>query len=155
MPPPLLALNNAFAQELSFLTPAKAAHLVGMAFAAVHVGAADALLLAFDQDAAYDNPNFAWFKARYSRFVYVDRIVVAPAARGRGLAKALYRDLFRRAAGHERVVCEVNADPPNPVSDAFHAALGFAEVGSARLSGTPLSSMGKTVRYFSRPLTLE
>ena len=63
--------------------------------------------------------------------------------------------MFRRAAGHERVVCEVNADPPNPVSDAFHAALGFAEVGSARLSGTPLSSMGKTVRYFSRPLTLE
>ncbi len=74
-----------------------------MAFAAVHVGAADALLLAFDQDAAYDNPNFAWFKARTSRFVYVDRIVVAPAARGRGLAKALYLDLFRRARGHARL----------------------------------------------------
>ena len=49
-------------------------------FVAVRIGEADALLLAFDQDAAYDNVNFGWFKARYPRFVYVDRIVVAPAA---------------------------------------------------------------------------
>lgn len=114
---------------------------------AARIGDADALLLAFDQDAAYDNPNFAWFKARYGRFVYVDRIVVAPAARGRGLATALYLDLFRRAHGHDRVVCEVNADPPNPASDAFHAALGFEAVGSALLPGAD-----KTVRYFSRSL---
>ncbi len=114
---------------------------------AARAGDADALLLAFDRDAAYDNPNFNWFKARYPRFVYVDRIVVAASARGRGLARALYLDLFARSAGHERVVCEINAEPPNPASDAFHAALGFAAVGSARLPGT-----GKTVRYFSRPL---
>ncbi|MBX7199792.1 MAG: GNAT family N-acetyltransferase [Rhodospirillaceae bacterium] len=161
----MLDLNNAFAQELSFLTPEKAAHLVAMARVAARIGDADALLLAFDQDAAYDNPNFAWFKARYPRFVYVDRIVVAPAARGRGLAKALYLDLFRRARGHERVVCEVNADPPNPASDAFHAALGFEAVGGAQLlntdrpaSGKPTSgkpTSGKRVRYFSRALALE
>lgn len=147
MPPPLLALNNTFARELSFLTTDKAAHLVATAFAAMRIGQADALLLAFDQDAAYDNPNFAWFKARYPRFVYIDRVVVAPDARGRGLARSLYQDLFRRAAGHERVTCEVNTDPPNPASDAFHAALGFEAVGSAALPGA-----GKTVRYFSRPL---
>jgi hypothetical protein len=46
------------------------------------------------------------------------------------------------------VVCEVNADPPNPASDAFHAALGFAAVGSAANHGG-----GKTVRYFCRELT--
>jgi predicted GNAT superfamily acetyltransferase len=40
------------------------------------------------------------------------------------------------------------AIPPNPASDAFHAALGFAEVGSARL----FDGM-KTVRYLARPLT--
>jgi predicted GNAT superfamily acetyltransferase len=43
-------------------------------------------------------------------------------------------------------VCEVNAEPPNPASDAFHAAMGFAEVGSATLGG------GKQVRYFERLL---
>jgi hypothetical protein len=38
--------------------------------------------LAFDQHARYDSPNFLWFGARYPRFVYVDRIVVAASARG-------------------------------------------------------------------------
>ncbi len=152
MPPALLSLNNAFAAELSFLTPEQAALLVARSFMAARVGQADALLLAFDQDATYNNPNFAWFKARFPRFVYVDRVVVAPAARGRGLARMLYLALFARAAGHDRVVCEINLDPPNPASDAFHAALGFEGVGSAVLPGSGKPGIGKTVRYFSRVL---
>ena len=117
---------------------------------ACRVGAADALLLAFDQGADYENPNFQWFHDRFDRFVYIDRVVVAPEKRGRGLAQALYGALFQRAAraGHERVVCEINWEPPNPASDAFHAAQGFAQVGLAVLPGA-----GKTVRYFSRSLS--
>lgn len=145
----LLALNNAHAIELSWLEPERLAHLVGQAFLARRVGAADALLLTFDQDADYDSPNFLWFRARYPRFVYVDRVVVADSARGRGLAKALYDDLFAaaRSAGHERIVCEVNSDPPNPASDAFHAALGFVPVGTAEIQGGK-----KTVTYLERLL---
>jgi predicted GNAT superfamily acetyltransferase len=45
------------------------------------------------------------------------------------------------------IVCEVNLDPPNPASDAFHAALGFAEVGTA-----VIDNGDKTVRYLSRRL---
>ncbi len=119
------------------------------AFHARRAGNVAAFLLAFDQDADYDSPNYLWFRERYPRFVYVDRIVVAPAMRKRGLANRLYEDLFRVAndAGHDRVVCEVNSDPPNPASDAFHAALGFVEVGQASIhDGT------KTVRYLARPL---
>jgi predicted GNAT superfamily acetyltransferase len=128
---PLLALNNAHAEELSLLDAARMGRLVGEAFMAARLGEADALLMAFDQDADYDSPNFIWFRDRYERFVYVDRVVVDPAQRGRGLARRLYEALFARAAagGHTLVVCEVNAEPPNPASDAFHAALGFAEVG--------------------------
>jgi predicted GNAT superfamily acetyltransferase len=146
----LLALNNAHAQELSWLDPERLAHLLKEAFLARRIGRVDAFLLAFDQDAAYDSPNYLWFRSRYARFVYVDRIVVAPGARGRGYARRLYDGLFAQAsrAGHERVVCEVNADPPNPASDAFHAALGFAEIGTAVIHGG-----SKTVRYFSRPLS--
>ena len=142
----LLALNNAHAKELSWLDPDRFRHSVAQAFAAHRIGRADALLLAFDQDADYDGLDFLWFRARYPRFVYVDRVVVAPSARGRGLARQLYQDLFERAAlaGHDRIVCEVNAEPPNPVSDAFHAALGFTEVGS------PSIRAGKTVRYYER-----
>jgi predicted GNAT superfamily acetyltransferase len=49
------------------------------------------------------------------------------------LGAALYEDLFDEAcrAGHQ--------------SDAFHAALGFAEVGSARIHGG-----AKTARYLAR-----
>jgi predicted GNAT superfamily acetyltransferase len=131
----LLALNNAHAQQLSWLEPERLQHLVGQAFLARRIGNLDAFLLALDQDADYDRPNFQWFRARYPRFVYVDRIVVASSARGRGCARRLYDDLFEHAlrAGHEHIFCEVNKNPPNPASDAFHAALGFVEVGSASL----------------------
>jgi hypothetical protein len=106
-------------------------------------------LLALDQDANYSSPNFQWFRTRYSQFVYVDRIVVAPSARGCGYARWLYRDLFEhaRAAGHAKVFCEVNINPPNPASDAFHAALRFVEVGTASVHGG-----SRTVRYLSHAL---
>jgi predicted GNAT superfamily acetyltransferase len=106
----LLALNNAHARELSWLTPERLQHLVGQAFMVRRIGMLDAAMLAMDQNADA-SPNFQWFRARYPRFVYVDRIVVAPSARGRGYARLLYHDLFEHAvrAGHERVVCEFKA----------------------------------------------
>jgi uncharacterized protein len=145
----MLALNNAHSQELSWLEPERLQHLAAHAFFARRIGDLDAFLLALDQDAPYDSPNFLWFRVRYPRFVYVDRIVVASSARGRGHARQLYRNLFDQASltGHDRVVCEVNARPPNPESDAFHAALGFTEVGSASIHND-----SKTVRYLLRPL---
>ena len=145
----MLALNNAHAQELSWLEPARLQHLVAQAFLAQRIGNIDAFLLAFDQDADYDSPNFLWFRARYPRFVYLDRIVVAESARGHGCARILYQDLFEHAekAEYDRVVCEVNSRPPSPASDAFHAALGFVEVGAASIH-----EGRKTVRYLSRPL---
>jgi len=146
----LLALNNAHATELSWLAPESLAHLVDQSRLAFRIGEADAFMLVLDERAAYDSPNFGWFRARYPRFLYVDRIVVASHARGRGLARKLYDALIREAAStdHTRIVCEVNLDPPNPASDAFHAALGFVEVGSASIHGGT-----KTVRYLARELS--
>ncbi|TIO65190.1 MAG: GNAT family N-acetyltransferase, partial [Mesorhizobium sp.] len=67
----------------------------------------------------------------------------------RGHARRLYEDLFEhvRRACHTIVTCEVNADPPNPTSDAFHAALGFGEVGDAVIHGGR-----KSVRYYAKPI---
>jgi predicted GNAT superfamily acetyltransferase len=145
----LLALNNDHAQALSWLEPGRLQYLVGEAFLARRIGYLDAFMLAFDESARYDSPNYLWFRDRYERFLYVDRIVVAATARGRGCARQLYRDLFEHAAraGHDRVCCEVNVSPPNPVSDAFHAALGFREVGTANVHHG-----ARTVRYLSRAL---
>ena len=143
----ILALNNAHAVETSLLDEARLRSMLAEAFLATRIGDVDAFLIVFDQRARYDSPNFAWFQARYPDFAYVDRIITGPNARGKGYARALYEDLFEKAAarGHKRVVCEVNSDPPNPGSDAFHAALGFAEVGRQLLPGS-----GKTVRYLSK-----
>ena len=145
--PALLALNNAHAVELSWLEPERFAALVAMAFWSKQVGTDDAFLIAMDQDAAYDSPNFLWLRARYERFVYVDRVVVANHARGQGLAQRLYAELFVAAAeaGHERILCEVNSAPPNLASDRFHLAQGFSEIGSAEIYGGD-----KTVRYLMR-----
>ena len=142
----LLELNNLNAEALSWLDEARFLRLVDEAFLALATPEGDALLITFRQAADYDSPNFAWFKARFDRFVYVDRIVISESGRGKGLARAAYKHLFEaaKAGGHTRITCEVNADPPNPVSDAFHAAMGFANIGEAMLDN------GKTVRYFER-----
>ena len=144
----MLALNNAHAVELSWADEARMDMLVAEAFCAARVGMVDAMLLAFAPGAAYDSANYRWFADRYASFVYVDRVVTAPAARGRGLARRLYAHLFDmvKATGHDRIVCEVNSDPPNPASDAFHHVLGFAPVGEARLAN------GKTVTYLAHEL---
>lgn len=143
----LLALNNANAQELSWLDAARMKHLVGEAFAVRRIGQVEAFVLALDHTADYDSPNFRWFCDRYARFVYVDRIVVSASARGRGYARGLYEEIFWLAikAGHDRLFCEVNMIPPNPGSDAFHGSLGFSEIGQADVDS-------RTVRYLSRPL---
>jgi len=147
--PAVLALNNAHAIELSWLDADQLRVLIRGAFYARWIGEIDAVLLAFDEGMTYDSPNYRWFRARYRRFVYVDRVVVVESARRRGHARQLYVDLFEHArrAGHDIVGCEVNHDPPNPASDAFHAALGFEEVGRGSVHGT-----AKTVRYLVRAL---
>lgn len=144
----LLALNNAHAVELSYKTPEGFADLFARAS---HVRAEKdglALIVGFDEQCSYDNPNFFWLKKRFARFYYIDRVVVSEAARGRGLARRFYSELEDRARdeGRERLVCEINSVPPNPQSDAFHQALGFSPVGEQELGA------GKTVRYWAREL---
>ena len=143
----LHALNNLHAVELSFTTPEQFDALIAKAFVAFAADDASAFLLAFDETGDIPSPNYAWFKSRYSHFVYIDRVVVAPQRRRLGLAATFYTGLAgrARAAGHTLLCCEVNSDPPNPASDAFHARQGFSPVGEARLADS-----GKTVRYLAK-----
>jgi uncharacterized protein len=144
----LLALNNANAVETSLLDRAKLARMISAAFFARTIDGNQALLLAFDQSSDYEGVNFRWFRERYPRFIYVDRIIVAETARGRGIARGLYADLFieARVHGQHLIAAEVNRTPPNPASDAFHERLGFVDVGR----GSP--SPGKVVRYLTKSM---
>ncbi len=91
-----------------------------------------AFLLAMEDHVPYENDNYSWFSERYEQFLYIDRVVVGCKFQGRGIGKLLYADLFDYAKQkHIPVVtCEINAIPPNERSSAFHAGLGFREVGS-------------------------
>ena len=120
--------------------------LVGAARVALFVPPAAAFILAFEQSDNYDGGHFLWFRNKFDKFLYIDRVVVSEPYRRQGLGQLLYADVFRRAGdlGHTRVVCEVNLQPPNPVSDKFHAAQGFEEVGRATIDDG-----AKTVRYLA------
>lgn len=139
-----LALNNRFAADLSFATAESFRTLIEGAFYARWTEGLEGFVIAFCEGATYQSPNYRWFSERYPRFVYVDRIVVRPEARGGGHARSLYGDLFEvaRRSGRSLIGCEINAVPPNPGSDAFHARLGFDVVGEALLEGG-----AKRVRY--------
>lgn len=94
-------------------------------------------VLAVSAGSPYDSENFQWFEQRGEPHFYVDRIVVAESARGRGVGESLYGAVFEhaRAAGVGCVTCEVNTDPPNPGSLKFHGRLGFVEVGTQPTKG--------------------
>lgn len=95
----------------------------------------------------YDSPNYRWFGALYgSSFHYLDRIVFEDRFRRRGLGSAVYDMIEMDASTAGRLALEVNAEPPNPASLAFHAARGFAEVGR-------LGAPGKTVAMLAKDLT--
>jgi predicted GNAT superfamily acetyltransferase len=140
----VLALNNAHGAEVNELTAARLAELIAVAARARVVEGGSAFLIAFSEATPALGPNHAWFLTRWPRFLYVDRVVVDAPARGRGLARALYDDLASIADGRP-LCCEVNIDPPNPASLAFHARLGFVACGEAI---DPRN--GKRVRYLTR-----
>jgi predicted GNAT superfamily acetyltransferase len=143
----LLHLNNDNARETSSLTAEGFNRMIAVARVATYVEPSAAFLVAFEDGDACDGGHFRWFRGRLDRFIYIDRVVVAEDHRRRGLGRALYEDLFTRARrlGHSRIACEVNALPPNAKSDAFHAALGFVQVGSATIDNG-----AKIVRYLVR-----
>ena len=144
--PSVLSLNNAHAAEVNELTAHALAHIVAVAARARIVEGGLGFLIGFDETTPTQGPNHAWVRAFRPAFLYVDRVVVAPEARGRGLARQLYDDLASIAAGRP-LCCEVNSIPPNPASLAFHERLGFMPCGEAT---DPRN--GKQVRFLVRQI---
>lgn len=146
----LLALNNAEVPRVTALDEADLARyrrVLADALAIGPEGDPDAFCWTVGPGTDYSSVNYGWVSARYERFIYLDRVVVAPRARGRGLARALYDEVAARAVGRaDHFLAEVNTQPRNDESLAFHAALGFTEVGRARPYGDDIE-----VGYLARP----
>ncbi|RLP74261.1 GNAT family N-acetyltransferase [Mycetocola tolaasinivorans] len=143
----VLTLNNAAVPAVNALTTPELRVLIETSHLARAVVDSDSpaeilgVIIAFAPGAAYESENYAWFSARGGDFLYVDRIIVAETARGRGLGPVLYAAVFdaARAADLGAVTCEVNTDPPNPGSLAFHTRLGFERVGDLTTKGGTVS----------------
>jgi hypothetical protein len=139
----LLALNNAAVPAVNELDAEALAALVEHSRLTVAVVADDAVdvvlgfSLLFVAGAEYESENYRWFSSRSTDFLYVDRIVVADGFRGQGLGQVLYDAIFAAARRDllTEVLCEVNLEPPNPGSLAFHDRLGFTEVGQLSTKG--------------------
>ncbi len=97
---------------------------------------------------AYPSDNYGWFEEQFDNHLYIDRIAVSGSAKGLGVGRALYEEALRLAAdlGEQRLTAEVNEEPPNPESMAFHARLGFRHLMSRP------SRSGKVVAMVERPL---
>jgi len=135
----IVELNEAVVDKTSPMAEDGLRELARMASyhkVAVAAGRVAAFLLAMRESAPYVNDNFDWFSARFSRFLYVDRIVVAPEFARCRIGGRLYDDLFRfaRSQGVAMVACEYTIEPPNPASQRFHDKFGFTELGRQRVA---------------------
>jgi uncharacterized protein len=131
----ICALNLAEVQHTSAMDVARLAEL--NAISCYHKvasvgGIVAAFLLAMCNGSPYKNDNFEWFSKKYARFIYVDRVVVSSASRGRRLGSLLYEDVFHHARSNAipLVTCEYNIVPPNEPSRLFHDKFGFKEQGT-------------------------
>jgi predicted GNAT superfamily acetyltransferase len=148
--PEVLALNEANVELLAPMDATRLGELQSWASRADVIeveGTVAGFVITMGPGTDYDSPNYRWFAQRYgAEFQYLDRIVLTDAFRRRGLASAVYEVVEADAAAAGRLTLEVNAEPPNPASLAFHAGRGYTEVGR-------LGAQGKTVALMAKRLT--
>jgi len=147
----ILALNAACVPAVGDMPREKYRQYAGWAYRVLIAeagGIPAGFVILIRPGSAYPSDNYGWFETAYRRHLYVDRIAVSEASRGTGAGRALYEAALRmaRELGEERVTAEVNEDPPNPESMAFHAKLGFRHLMSRP------SRSGKVVAMLERPL---
>ena len=147
----VVALNNDAVPAVNAVTVDWLHELVRLAaHADVVVGARSdelaGVVLVLPATAAYDSVLFGWFVERYESFLYLGRIVVHPAHRRRGVGRLVYDTMEQRARAAGRLVCEVNVEPPNVDSQAFHLDRGFVEVGRCTLPDKVCQMLAKELR---------
>jgi predicted GNAT superfamily acetyltransferase len=93
-------------------------------------------LIAVAHDSGYESQYFQWFRDRYERFLYIDRVIVAPWAKRRRLAWLMVEKVDQFAREKDiPLVSDVYSHPPNEPSLAFHRKFGFEQVGVQRVAG--------------------
>jgi predicted GNAT superfamily acetyltransferase len=149
--PAVLELNERHVELLAPMDDARLVQLVGLADRACvieHGGRFAGFVLTFRARSSYDSVNYRWFGERYpDGFYYLDRVVVHEDFRRLGLGSAVYDELENHARGFAPVFAlEVNLDPPNEPSLAFHRKRGYTRVGEQLVDGHLVELMVKPLR---------
>lgn len=143
--PTVVALNERDVHLLAPLDAARLAQLRGWAERADVLDVDDRVagfVVTFGAGTAYDSENYRWFTERFAdRFSYLDRIVISSEFRRQGLGRFVYDELEALARPLGRLALEVNVEPPNEGSLAFHRARGYVEVGRLGEPGHVVSLM--------------
>ncbi len=147
----ILALNAACVPAVSEMSAQDFRDIAGWAHSVLIAeagGKPAGFVILIRPGSAYPSDNYGWFESAFDHHLYVDRIAVTESARGTGAGRALYEAALRlaRELDEQRVTAEVNEDPPNPESMAFHTKLGFRHLLSRP------SRSGKVVAMLERPL---
>lgn len=149
----VLALNQANTPEVGSIDAERLEYLFGECAIALAATAGSEVLgfaLVLPPGSTYDSVNYRWFADRGADIMYLDRVAIDAEHRGRGLGRALYTSVFDRIVAEHpdmtRLGLEVNIEPPNPASMAFHRRLGFTQVGRQK---TPY---GAVVSLMERPV---
>lgn len=144
----VLEINTANVPAVGLVDLDRLRHLVGESAIALVVeddGIVVGFCLVLAPDSTYDSINYRWFMDRYTDAYYLDRVAFDSTAQGRGLGAALYAEVDRRVAPcAARLTLEVNFDPPNEQSLAFHARQGYSEVGRQMAKGIEVTLLQKT-----------
>ncbi len=151
----VLALNNSADGGISALDRTQLRRLFDVA-AYFRVAEMDGhmagFLIALREYGECRSANFLWFKQRYERFVYIDRIVVANAYRRHGLGRVFYSDVQSFAEPRvPMLACAVFLEPRDDVAVLFHGTYGFNEVGQqvAPDSGRHVGLLGKPLDSYA------
>ncbi|MCW2761640.1 MAG: family N-acetyltransferase [Marmoricola sp.] len=127
----VVALNERFVHLTAPMDQARLAELAGASDRADVIevdGEFAGFVITFAAGAAYDGTHFAWFAQRYHDYCYLDRIVIDDQFQRRGLGTFVY-DAVEGDCARPVLALEVNIEPPNEPSLAFHRARGYVEVG--------------------------
>jgi predicted GNAT superfamily acetyltransferase len=107
-------------------------------------------LLSFARECDYDDSEIRELRRRVAEpFLYICQIVIAQTHRRQRIGHALYETMADAARCHgiQVLCCDVNTDPPNPDSLAFHHRQDFVEIGSG------IASNGMAIVFLRKTLS--